>query len=102
MPEASPTSLGHDYHRSEPHGGTNEEFRGLGHSPLDSPESHRHTGGTQDYEGEPEHLGNRLRSGWWARRKAMANWTVTLCPSGQQLWMRDLLGYQCYNLTVPV
>lgn len=61
QPGASPASLGRRYHRGEPHGRMDEDFRGLGHAPLDSPKSHRHAGGAQDYEGEPKHLGNRFR-----------------------------------------
>ena len=60
QPGASPASLGCPYRRGEPHSRMNEEFWGLGCSPLDSPESHRHAGRAQDDEGKPKHLGNRL------------------------------------------
>lgn len=56
---SQPASLGTCYHCGEPHGGVDEEFRGLGCPLLDPPKGDQHAGGAQDYEGEPEHLGRQ-------------------------------------------
>ena len=77
------------HHCGKPHGGVYEELEGLGRSLLDSPKSHRHAGGAQDYEGEPKHLGKWAGIRLVGERKMAAflpvpaNWTGTPRPTGQ-------------------
>ena len=77
------------HHCGKPHGGVYEDLEGLGRSLLDSPKSHRHAGGAQDYEGEPKHLGKWAGIRLVGERKMAAflpvpaNWTGTPRPTGQ-------------------
>lgn len=92
QPGASQQVWARTHHCGEPHRGVYEELEGLGRSLLDSPKSHRHAGGTQDYEGEPKYLGKQAGIRLVGERKMAtflpvpANWTGTPRPTGQ--WPR--------------